>query len=201
MAANAGSTAVCSAGTWTITPAGSDFNLTAVTYNLGTDKLRVLGNLNIDSSVKLEFQLNSANTSASALLNVQNRLDWSGNVDMIIADWNRTNSPVTSKIPLALFQSRSAASPQFKVPGLTAPDRVCWRVIIDPLPTFEVYARNLTMVVDLERIPGTECGKNQDRAAVVVFIVIVILWGIGLGVLALVTCKLSWCYSKFWELK
>jgi len=195
------SSAVCAQGQWTLTPNGTAYTVASVTLDLVTDKLFVAGNLVIAATSTVKMTVNSADITKSSLINVQKNLDWQGFAYTTISDWNRTASPVDIVVAVALFQTQSSNAPTFYQPDLYPIDNTCWRFNADKPASFKTAIRNITLLVTLENIPGAICGQGRDRSWVVVFIVIIILWGVILGVLAIVTCKLKWCYTKFWELK
>ena len=79
-------------------------------------------------------------------------------------------------------------------------DQTCWEIPAGAQASFGTATggglTTYTMSVPMRLKSGAGCGGGgSDRGWVVAFIVILILWGAGLGLFALITCKIDSCYS------
>jgi len=147
----------------------------------------------------LTFTINNLNDTNSGYLEIFGPARFDGFLNFVLEDWNRDADQPTIKIDFLNCANPSGAFVPYS-PAVMAKDRFCWTVL--PGATITTNATYFTSLeVALKKEGGSGCGGPGDRGWVVACIVILILWGAGLGLFALITCKIDSCYSMWWELK
>jgi len=193
MAALSQPNATCNAGQWTISgsvtiPAGFNFFI----YS---DTVTVTGNYTGNSNSRTDFNLDPVKSSLTGFLNVQGYLISLGTVTFNLLEWDMSADTVTISDPFAQYAGRlNTASWSPSNPSLPSAFVLCWQVTGGAM-----NYRNSTVYMEpaLSKIPGADCSTGKaNRVWVVVFIVLLILWGIAFGILAWVTCKC--CKETFW---
>jgi len=180
-------------GQWTIT--GSVSIPVGFNFFIYSDFVTVVGNYSGTVNSRTHFNLNAVNNSQTGRLDVQGILTAIGTVTFDLLDWDKTPDLVSLSIPFATYTNRmTGVSWSPSNPGLPSAFTKCWRVTGGAM----AY-RNTTVYMNpsLGKIPNTNCETGKaDRVWVVIFIILLILWGIAFGVLAWVTCKC--CKATFW---
>jgi len=183
--------------TWTIGGA-PNFNIGNAAWKINADQVRLNADFNT-SGATLTFAINSKNLSKSGFLEVAGNLRSDGFINFVLEDWNRDADQPTLKVPFLSCANQVGAFVPYQ-PSVLDTDRFCWTVV--PGATVTSNSSGITSLeVALKKEGGSGCGGPGDRGWVIAFIVIVFLWGAGLGLFALITCKIDSCYSMWWELK
>jgi len=187
----------CNSRVWQISGSGS-FNIGNAAWHINTDLINLGANFN-SSGASIYFILNAVNSTQSGYVNVQGVAKLDGFVNFVIGDWDKTKDSPEVKLPFFKAFSESGTFVPYS-PTVPSDQSACW----DVNPGASVSANSTGVFIldaTLKKKGGSSCGGPSDRGWVIAFIVILILWGAGLGLFALITCKIDSCYAMWWELK
>jgi len=192
--------ATCSNRLWSVNQTGASnvFPLGAAAFSVNEDYVKINGALT-SAGAHVYVTVNAINSSQSGYLYIQGAATMSGFISFVLSDWDRTVDQPTVRIPFLRYASNNGLWTPYS-PTLPTKDKYCYTVL-EGAKVESDSSNQLTLEVALKKVGSSGCGGASDRGWVVAFIVILILWGAGLGLFALITCKIDSCYSMWWELK